>query len=179
MDSNHKYINSDRVLINPLNFPDEIIFNFYRRFDISLITGCWVWIGLRNNQGYGQLGRSPYVRNGKNTKAHQLSWMIYNGEIPDGLYVCHKCDNPSCVNPEHLWLGTPMDNTTDKMEKGRYKNGSEKTRGEKNISAKLKTHQVLHIKNSNEKSSVLAKKYRVGQGTINDIRRGETWAWLK
>ena len=73
---------------------------------------CWIWFGPRIKYGYGR-------RNGK--LIHRLFWTIYNGVIPDKLFVCHHCDNPSCVNPSHLFLGTNQDNVNDKMKKGRYK----------------------------------------------------------
>ena len=86
-----------------------IVYLFWRKVDkkgpIHPIHGrCWVWTGSKVGKGYGQ---------------HRRSWKIHFGEIPDGLYVLHKCDNPLCVNPSHLFLGTPKDNVQDMLEKGR------------------------------------------------------------
>jgi len=76
-------------------------------------TGCWEWqAGLRT--GYGIIKVE-----GKSLGAHRLSWMIYNGDMPEGLYVCHKCDNPKCVNPDHLFIGSHSDNMKDAFNKGR------------------------------------------------------------
>lgn len=79
-------------------------------------TGCYLWIKATDKNGYGVIKRS-----GERLmiKAHRLSWILSNGEIPDNLCVLHKCDTPQCVNPEHLFLGTPADNNIDKMNKGR------------------------------------------------------------
>lgn len=85
-------------------------------------TGCWLWTGaVIPVSGYGQM------RYGKGTpkKAHRVSYEIFVGPIPDGLYVCHRCDTPLCVNPDHLFLGTAKDNAQDAMRKGRYAHQSQ------------------------------------------------------
>ncbi len=80
-------------------------------------VGCWDWNASKNKQGYGRMG----IGAGQCINAHRVSWVIHNGDIPDGLFVCHKCDNPSCINPKHLFLGTRQDNTNDMMLKKRSK----------------------------------------------------------
>ena len=81
---------------------------------INETTSCWEWIGCKWKSGYG------YLRiNRKHISAHRYMYELYKGAIPDGYCVCHSCDNPSCVNPEHLWLGTQGDNMRDAYQKGR------------------------------------------------------------
>jgi HNH endonuclease len=76
---------------------------------------CWEWSGARDRYGYGKLRRDTVY-----WKAHRLAWTLEHGPIPDGMYVCHHCDNPPCVNPAHLFLGTSRDNQLDRVAKGRH-----------------------------------------------------------
>lgn len=85
---------------------------------LILDTPCWEWMGTKNPNGYGRFS-SRYF----STQAHRASWEIFVGPIPDGLFICHKCDNKSCVNPEHLFLGTQHDNMQDMAQKGRSTKG--------------------------------------------------------
>ena len=97
-------------------------------------TGCWEWKGFRDANGYGGISYK-----GKRIYAHRLSWILHNGEIPDGLCICHHCDNPPCVNPEHLFLGTHADNMHDRDAKGRGSKGS--PRPEKRLRFCLRGHE--------------------------------------
>ncbi len=142
-------------------------------FKINSKNNCWEWLKSLKKTGHGNAWW-----NGKHEIAHRLSWMFYEGIIPDGLNVLHKCDNPKCVNPDHLFLGTYLDNNRDRKLKGRNAN----TNGEKNPFSKLKEFQVIEIINKlrkGVKGAHLAKLYSVSPDTIGKIKSGKNWAYLK
>jgi len=90
-----------------------------QRVSINTQGECWEWAGPKDKDGYGQVQHSKVGKDFGVTRAHQLAWVMQNGKIPNGLFVCHKCDKPSCVNPKHLFLGTALDNNKDMNNKGR------------------------------------------------------------
>lgn len=132
--------------------------------------GCWLWRGSKNEKNYGQMSV-----NSKPRLASRVSWQVHYGDIPKGLNVCHKCDNPPCVNPEHLFLGTQQDNVTDMMLKGRIKN-DHKIGSRHNV--KLTESQVLEIRASSESGVSLAARFGVTKTTISDVRTRKSWADL-
>lgn len=85
-------------------------------YKVNELTGCWEWRGMRNHDGYGQVWVRALQRN---VGAHRISFEQHKGPIPEGLLICHTCDNPPCINPDHLFAGTHKDNTADMMRKGR------------------------------------------------------------
>ena len=140
---------------------------------------CWLWTGGKFRRGYGQFSIS-----GKNLKAHRVSYEIHIGPIPSGLLVCHKCDNPSCVNPKHLFLGTWKDNVADMTRKGRRIDNS----GENHNLAKVNWKQVREIRRKyamNESkdryvekkysASKLALEYGISQTMVSNIVSGRAW----
>jgi hypothetical protein len=129
---------------------------------------CWEWCGaIGKTRGYGmfQFGGSPVA-------AHRASWMIHKGVIPADIYVLHRCDNPPCVNPNHLFLGTNQDNYDDRDAKGRV------AHGERAAKAKLTESQVLAIRKSDESDAALGRVYGVHASTIRCARSGFKWARL-
>ncbi len=135
---------------------------------------CWIWQGSKA-KGYGMF-RIGY----KNVRANRLAWIFFKGAIPTGLFVLHTCDNPSCVNPEHLFLGNAMDNCLDKMKKNRYKRGI--IFGEKIGLSKLKEEDIKEIRkryqNGNVSQRSLAKTFGVRFQTIGAVVRNETWTHI-
>jgi hypothetical protein len=134
-------------------------------------TGCWLWHGRTDKKdGYGVMT----IRNGKEVKvrrAHRLAWERAFGEIPEGMSVLHKCDTPPCVNPEHLFLGTQLDNMRDRKAKGRFIG----KRGETNPHAKLTWDDVAAIRGSTELHRVLSARYNVSGSVISNIQTGKVW----
>lgn len=132
---------------------------------------CWNWRAHRDDKLYGLFG----VRAGKTVYAHRFSWELANGPIPDGLWVLHKCDNPSCVRPKHLFLGTHQDNMKDQAAKGRT------TRGELDGMAKLTASQVVEIRtllDRGRKGVDLARTFSVSIATISRIKHRIRWQHL-
>jgi hypothetical protein len=130
---------------------------------IKKTDGCWFWPGAINNKGYGHSWMYP-----NNELAHRIAWQLTYGPIPDGLYVCHHCDNRRCVRPDHLFLGTQQDNLHDMKVKGRHVG-----------SAKLDEATVLIIRSRYAAGGItqqaLADQYNVDQGTISHLIQRKTW----
>jgi hypothetical protein len=139
---------------------------------------CWEWTGAtRGRPGRGS-GHGVINIGGTLVGAHRFSYILANGFIPEGLEVCHKCDNPRCVNPRHLWADTHAANMADSAAKGRRKGVMPSRRGELNARAKLTEDDVRVIRKrhaNGEATSALATAYGVAPGTINLIVRRINW----
>lgn len=144
---------------------------------VKTVSSCWIWRPNIKNNEYARV--SFY---GKRISAHRLSFLAFNGPIPSGLVVMHTCDNPKCVNPAHLIVGTYGDNAKDAYDKGRKLPPLNPMPGEKHPMAKLTEVEVFEIKNmlANKVSiSDLARKYGVSLTTICDIKNGRSWTCVK
>lgn len=144
-------------------------FILLEKIDVRKREECWPWLGAVR-AGYGQLSLGKY----RNCVVHRAVFSIVFGQVPDGLFVRHKCDNPPCCNPFHLEPGTPMDNMHDKIQRGR----ANWALGEKQGSAKLKTHQIPEIRSlsaSGVTQREIAKRYRMSLGVINGVINRNRW----
>jgi hypothetical protein len=135
-------------------------------------NACWEWRGAKSPLGYGRM----FVTGQRERQSHRLSWIAANGPIPAGMNVCHKCDNPACIRPSHLFLGTHADNAADRETKGR---GNQPT-GERVAGAKLNATKVKEIRAlfGRESNLSIAKRYGVSEATIWWIRKGDHWKSL-
>ena len=122
--------------------------------------GCWIWTG---NTSRGVDGYGSFKFRGSIWQSHRVAWTLWQGEIPDDKKVLHKCDVPACVNPDHLFTGTILDNNLDKARKGR-------------AAMKLTKNEVLKIRaNTNSTQYELAKEFNVDKSTISDIKSRKLW----
>lgn len=139
--------------------------------------GCWEWQGPLNNKGYGMM----YVREfGRRSTSHRASYEFHFGPIPNGLWVLHKCDNPKCLRPSHLFLGTPKDNFHDMLEKGRL-NRTTQPRGEENCNATITTERVVGLRRDYVAGlplEHLIATYGVTENSIHDYTSGRSWKHL-
>ncbi len=151
--------------------------------------GCWQWIASKNESGYGQFqmkvsGRwTPWL-------AHRVAYWLENGDIPEGMCVCHRCDNRACVRPDHLWIGTVADNNRDMGRKGRAVNGRIEKHpsrtspgtwivGERNKLAKLNeasVREIRSLRDAGEDALMLARMYGVSRTVVYKIHNRQMWA---
>jgi len=154
--------------VRKMNFTPERIANFWAKVDKeSHVGGCWVWQGAKFSKGYGaiQLGV------GNTARTHRVSYVLHNGPFDDDLVVCHKCDNPACVNPLHLFLGTEADNAADRKNKGR----SARQYGGKNGQSKLTDNIVVSIYQDPRTNRDIAAEYGVASSLVSQIRHRKIW----
>ena len=142
---------------------------FWNRVDKS--GDCWLWLGFKDAAGYG-----TFSRRNKTHRAHRIAWELTYGSIPDGLVICHRCDCPSCVKVDHLFLGTNADNNRDKVTKNRHVKGS------KVGTSKLTSCQVAKIRQLNKQGmlpSKIAPLFGISHTNVCRILKKESWNHLE
>ena len=162
---------------NPQKYSQESLeTRFWRFVDRKSESECWEWQGQVLANGYGRisLGAKSLGAEG----AHRVSWKLFNKtDIPDGMFVMHKCDNPSCVNPHHLSIGTPKENTQDMIAKGRKRVVSPK--GEGNGKSLLNEEKVRLIRSSTLSHAAIGRELGVSPNCVRGVRIGRTWTHIK
>lgn len=150
----------------------ELIERFHEKWALNPRTGCWEWTASIAGKGYGQI-KLPGER--RQIYAHRLAYLIFYGELPEDRMVCHTCDNPRCVRPSHLFLGSAADNLGDMRDKDRH------LRGERNAKAKLTDDKVRHMHRLSAEGvsqGRIAAMMGVSQGVVWRILHGESWAHI-
>lgn len=138
----------------------------------KLKSGCWSWVGSKDQDGYAIF--RAHVNGVTLHRGHRASYAMFKGEIVDGLHVCHTCDNPNCVNPDHLFLGTNDENMKDKIAKGRAR----VLRGEESVHAKLTEEQAQAILLDARPYMQIAADYGIAAATVGSIKQRQSWQHL-
>lgn len=148
--------------------------SFNKKYRINPDSGCWEWTASLIGKGYGQF---KCAEDPRQQYAHRFSYLIHKGEIPAGKCVLHRCDNPKCVNPDHLFVGSKLDNGQDMQRKGRS------TYGEKNTQAVLSAADIRTIRSLCAEGELpqwrIAKMFGIQQMEVSRIYRRERWAHVK
>jgi hypothetical protein len=144
---------------------DRMMDRFMEKVSPEPNSGCWLWTATGNKEGYGYFG----ISHSHHQKAHRVAYELFRGPIPKGFLVCHKCDVPCCVNPNHLFLGTYQDNMDDRAAKGRTALGTQ------NGKARLSPELVRKIRASDLSERAIARELGVHRGTVNAVLSGRTW----
>lgn len=176
-----KRLCTNNSCVNPLHLQKEpnTLERFWQKIDSTNLAGCWLWLGKTDKDGYGSFAATHKVTE----RAHRYSYSLFFGTIPESLCVCHTCDNPGCVRPDHLFLGTIQDNNNDKMKKNRQARGETIARsarlrvGEKanhHVLSTVQRDELLRLRRAGWLQKDLAAKFDVGQSQVGRICRGES-----
>jgi len=146
---------------------EDLKWRFFSKVNISSKPGgCWIWTGAKGRRGYGRF----WTEHRKSIAAHRFSYETFVGSIPMGLFVCHHCDNPPCVRPDHLFIGTRSDNIQDSIKKGRFSSG------ENHVMCKLSDNQVAEIRELRSQGMIITKlatRFQVSKSLIGLIVLGK------
>ena len=167
------------IKTRPFKLTDKDIARFWGNVEING-NNCWLWTKSGDKNGYGKMVINRRRQNEQALKAHRISWYIHNGPIPNGLLICHHCDNPPCCNPEHLFLASHAGNAQDMWDKNRHPRPDMK--GERNPRAKLTEEDVLAIRSRYAVGGVTHKTlgtvYGVHQSVIQHAITGRYWSHI-
>lgn len=139
--------------------------------NVEKTDGCWQWTGYRGQNGYGRLNIA-----GRPVLAHRISWELHNEPITSDQHVLHRCDNPPCVRPDHLFLGDQAANNADMRAKGRFRPGA--THGSEHWAAKLTENDVREIRASSDHPQQIADRFGISRRTVRAIRAMQSWRHL-
>lgn len=131
-------------------------------------SGCWLWLSTIDKYGYGQTAHT-----GRKITGHRMAWLAYRGKIPNGMFVCHACDTRSCVNPDHLFLGTAADNSADRDAKGRTGKGPG-FRGASHPSAKFSDEIIAAVRAATGSLRTVAKRFGISPTHVHGIKHGKS-----
>lgn len=151
----------ERTVFKPL------VERFLAKVTVTPEPNCWVWNGAATIFGHGQIQKGGTGKDRRKLlTAHRVSWEIARGEIPDGMFVLHTCDNPRCVNPSHLFLGTKAENSADMVSKGRQKRGFDLPQ------TKLSAADIAKIRKASGSQKEIGKRFNISQSHVCNIRAG-------
>jgi len=143
---------------------------FLEKVEPEPMSGCWLWLGARQPFGYGVLNIS---RRGRVETAHRLAWGLFRGTIPDAMHVLHRCDNPPCCNPAHLFLGGPRDNRADMVAKGR-----DRGRGKKKLTPEMVGAIRARAAAGGVTQTQLSEEYGITRRHVYGVIHREMWAHI-
>lgn len=154
----------------PRVYPLSVEQRLQQRIAYEPNSGCWLWMGRMDRNGYGVM-----INRGRLLWAHRAAWQVWRGEIPDGMRICHRCDTPACINPDHHFLGTQRDNIRDASRKGRM------ACGERQGNAKLKSADVIAIRELAAQGVYqrkIAAQFGITQPAVSEIVSRRKWRHL-